>query len=176
MGLHVVLRAGFLDEFDLGFESVDLFFGFVQNQQQPDARHIFGVLLTGDNTFLDGFLRAGFQLQVALQNLARVLAVHYLEHQLHVGQAVQHQDALVELVGMLHFADRLLVFLLAEFFQSPVPVHARMQEILVDRGEFIGQLRIQQLDDSFIALHGGLRSGVEKRLGWQQGWLMPGAA
>jgi hypothetical protein len=31
---------------------------------------------------------------------------------------------------MLHFADRLFIFLLAEFFQPPVPVHARMQEIL----------------------------------------------
>jgi hypothetical protein len=31
-----------------------------------------------------------------------------------------------------------------------------MQEILVDRRQFIGQLRIEQLDDGFVTLHCGL--------------------
>jgi bacterioferritin len=129
----------------------------VEDRLEQVARDVIGRSFTGGNSFLDGFLRAVFQLQVALQYLGRVLADHDLVHQLHVRQAVQHQDALDQLVGMLHFADRLFVFLLAQLFQSPVPVHAGMQKVLVDRGEFIGELRIEQLDDVFIALHGGPR-------------------
>ena len=50
--------------------------------------------------------------------------------------------------------------------QAPVTIHAGMQEILVDGGQFVGQLRIEQLDDFFIALHGNLSKWV---LGWLAG-------
>ncbi len=44
---------------------------------------------------------------------------------------------------MLHFADRFLVFLLADLFQAPMAVHARVKEVLIDGAEFIGQLAIE---------------------------------
>ena len=58
-------------------------------------------------------LRAGFRLQVALQQFGHVLADQQLAQVLEIGQAVQHEDPLHQLVGMLHLADRLLVLLLA---------------------------------------------------------------
>jgi hypothetical protein len=55
---------------------------------------------------------------------------------------------------MLHLADRLLVFLLRQLVQAPVLEHAVVQEVLVDGGELVLQLRLQVVDDLGVALHG----------------------
>jgi len=34
--------------------------------------------------------------------------------------------------------------------------HAGVQEILVDRRQFVGQLLVQELDDGLVAFHNGL--------------------
>src|SRR5699024_4422904 len=44
-----------------------------------------------------------------------------------------------------------------QFLVAPVAVHARVQEILVDRGQLIGERAVEKLDDLGVALHGGLR-------------------
>ncbi|MGN5476754.1 hypothetical protein ACTMU2_06485 [Cupriavidus basilensis] len=65
---------------------------------------------------------------------------------------------------MLHFLDRFLVFVLAECADAPVAIHARMQEILVDRGQFVPELGIEELDDLLVRLHGISFSRVWKIL------------
>ena len=49
--------------------------------------------------------------------------------------------------------SKLPSFLLAQLFPAPGLVHARMQEVLVDCAQFIGQLRIEQPDDVGVAFH-----------------------
>ncbi|MNT17309.1 hypothetical protein D3C72_1524520 [compost metagenome] len=99
-------------------------------------------------------MRGAFQLQIAFQHFRRVLGDQQLVQRLQIRQAVEHQDAVDQLVGVFHFADRFFVFLLAQLFQAPVLVHARMQEVLVDGRQFVGELCVEHADDFFIALHG----------------------
>ena len=56
---------------------------------------------------------------------------------------------------MLHLMDGFIVFLLRELAQPPIAEHARMQEVLVDRGEFILENDIEEADDFCISRKGG---------------------
>src|SRR5690606_23925657 len=85
----------------------------------------------------------------------RILADAQLAQVLEVGQAVEEQDALGQLVGMLHLVDRLVVLVLGEFLQPPVLQHPGVQEVLVDRNEFVVERLVQVLDDPGVAFHGG---------------------
>jgi hypothetical protein len=58
-----------------------------------------------------------FDLEVGGEHLLGVLADPELAEVLQVRQAVEHQDALDQLVGVLHLLDRLLVLDLAEALQ-----------------------------------------------------------
>jgi hypothetical protein len=80
-------------------------------------------------------------------SFGHVLADHQLAQVLQVGQAVEHEDAVHQLVGVLHFADRFLVFLLGQLVQAPVLEHAVVQEVLVDGGQLVLELRLQMFDD-----------------------------
>ncbi len=57
---------------------------------------------------------------------------------------------------MLHLIDGLVIFLLVEFLEAPVLVHACMQKILVDGGELVFQRVVEELYDLGITFHGGL--------------------
>jgi hypothetical protein len=69
--------------------------------------------------------------------------------------AAEEEDALDQRIGVLHLLDRFLVFVAAELGDAPVPQHARMQEVLVDGGQLVGELGVQVLDDLGIAQHRG---------------------
>ena len=66
-----------------------------------------------------------------------------------IGTAV----VLHQMIGMLHLVDRFLVFMLAEFAKAPMPQHAGMQEILIDRRQLVLQHFVEDRDDFFITLH-----------------------
>ena len=52
---------------------------------------------------------------------------------------------------MLHLVDGFFVFLFGEFAQAPIGQHPRMQEILVDGGEFVLENDVEELDGLGIA-------------------------
>ena len=54
---------------------------------------------------------------------------------------------------MLHLADGFVVRDLAQPRETPVLVHARMQEILVHRSQLVGEHRVETPDDRLVALH-----------------------
>ncbi|MNY55661.1 hypothetical protein D3C86_1916570 [compost metagenome] len=54
---------------------------------------------------------------------------------------------------MLHLVDGFFVLVLAELLQAPVIVHARVQEVLVDRDQFVAKDLVQVLDDFLVAFH-----------------------
>ena len=63
--------------------------------------------------------RRNLGLEIAIEHFLDVLAdVQRIEH-LHVGKAVEEDDAVDQLVGVLHLLDRFLAPLLGERFQSP---------------------------------------------------------
>ena len=98
--------------------------------------------------------RRGLELEIGLQALGHRLADRQLSEVLEVGQAVEQENALDQLVGVLHLANRLFVDLLAESLEAPVLHHAGVEEVLIDRRQLVLQELVQFGDDLWIALHG----------------------
>jgi hypothetical protein len=103
------------------------------------------------------------ELEVTLQNLLHVFADHELAETLQVREPFEEQDALDERVGMLHFVDRLVVLVLAELVEPPVLQHAGVQEVLVDRSEFVLEDVVEVRNDFDVALHGAHSAGRLRR-------------
>ena len=72
---------------------------------------------------------------------------------LEVRQPLEEQDAFDDPVRVLHLVDALLIGLVGERVVAPVLEDARMEEILVDGGQFVGQHAVQKFDDLSVALH-----------------------
>ena len=153
--MQIVLQTHFIDEPELLFDEVDvLFFAFL-NVHQQIARHVI----------LDGFavcdgrgvhrMRLHFALQIAQQYLAHVLADEQLAQVLQIRQTLEKKNALDQAIGVPHLIDGFVVFDLAEALQAPVIEHARMQEILIDRGQLVLQRLVEKIQYLRITLHGG---------------------
>jgi hypothetical protein len=54
---------------------------------------------------------------------------------------------------VLHLLDGLVVVDLLEDGAPPVLAHAGMNEVLVDPGELLAENLVQQIDDSWVAMH-----------------------
>ena len=80
-----------------------------------------------------------------------------VEH-LHVRKPVEKNDALDQLVGMLHFLDRFLAPLLRQVFVAPVVEQPVMQPILIDRRQLVPKRFVEKLDDFRVTLHNSLLS------------------
>src|SRR5690606_5595272 len=78
-----------------------------------------------------------------------------LAQRLEVGQPLEEEDALGQPIGVLHLVDRFLVLVLRPAPQPPVLEHLGVQEILVDRGQFVVERLVEELDDLLVALHAG---------------------
>ncbi|MNY79935.1 hypothetical protein D3C86_2207910 [compost metagenome] len=46
--------------------------------------------------------------------------------------------------------------MLAKLVQAPIFIHARMQEVLIDRDQLIGKNLVEVLDDCDVAFHDGV--------------------
>src|SRR6201986_213553 len=103
----------------------------------------------------DGVLQVGIgirlQREVAGNDLLNILADEQLAEVLQVGQAAQEQNALDQLVGMLHLVDRFFALLLGELRKTPVGQHAGMEEVLVDRRELILEHDVEPADGFGVA-------------------------
>ncbi len=154
----------FCDEFQLGLEEIDVLFLGLEDVLEQFARDV----VTDRFTVGDGGLQVRvclhLELEIALEAFLEMFADQELAEFLEVGQAFEEQDALDQLVRMLHLVDRLVVFVVAELVEPPVLEHPRMQEVLVDRREFVHQHDVQVLDDfwsPFMAMY-----SRETWMGW----------
>lgn len=91
----------------------------------------------------DGLAQFGnrrlFQRQVAGQYLGHVFINPQTVKILQFREPVQEENALDQLVGVLHLIDRFRILVIAEFFEASVLQHAQMHEILVEgRDDFAG--------------------------------------
>ena len=91
--------------------------------------------------------------QDGLMTEQRLADAHAAEP-LHVRQPVEVEDALDQVVGVLHLVDRLVVEVLPQALVSPVLEHAAVEEVLVDRRELGRQDLVEQVDDLRVSLHG----------------------
>ena len=137
------------------FDEVDvLFFALLDVHQQIASHEILDRLAVRDGGGVHG-MRFHLPAQIALQDFLHILADEQLAQILQVRQAIQKQDALDQPVGMLHFIDGFFVLELAEPLHAPVVEHARVQEILIDRGELVLQRLIEEFQYFSVALHDG---------------------
>src|SRR6056297_984116 len=153
LGLDVVLQAHLVEQTELRFQPVHVLFLGGEDLAEQVAAHVIADRFAVGDGVLEIRQRDVLHLQVALEDLLDVLPDHQLAEILQIRQSLEEQDALDEPVGMLHLVDRFLVFLLAEFFQPPVLQDPRVQEILVDGGQFVLEDLVQVLDDLGIAFH-----------------------
>src|SRR5262249_49916551 len=85
--------------------------------------------------------------------LGHRLADVHLAEALHVGNALEVEDALDQLVGVLHLADRFLTELVPQPLVAPVLAHPAVDEVLVDRGQLGRENVVQEGDDLLVASH-----------------------
>ncbi len=153
IGLDVVLDADAFDETELGFQEVDvLFLGVEDLLKQVAADEVLDGLAVGDSGAQVGH-RVHLQLEIAVEYLRDVLSDTQATEVLQVGQPLQEQNSLDQAIRVLHLVNGLAVFVVGQLVDAPVLQHARMQKILVDRGQFVLQDRVQMLDDFGVAFH-----------------------
>ena len=95
-----------------------------------------------------------FEFQVALEHFPGVLPNHEFAKILKIGQTLQKQDALHQVIGVFHFINGLVVFVLCQFPESPVLIHLAVQEVLVDGNQLVVENFVEVFDDLWIAFHG----------------------
>ena len=76
---------------------------------------------------------------------------------------LEEEDALDQLVGMLHLVDRFVPLVFGETADAPVGEHPVMEPVLVDCGQFVGERLVKELDDLRIAFHGAASLPAERR-------------
>src|SRR5712671_4460487 len=91
--------------------------------------------------------------QITIEHFLDVLPDAQRVDDLHVGKAIEKDDAGHELVGVLHLLDRFLAPLLGERLEAPVVEQAIVQPVLVDGRELMPQTAVEILDDFRVALH-----------------------
>ena len=118
------------------------------------ARHVVLDRVAMGGGLLVEIARGILGLQVAVEHLFDVLPdVQGVDH-LHVGETVEKNNALDDLVGVLHLLDRLLAPILGEVAVAPVVQQPVMQPVLVDGRQFVPQAAVEIFDDLGVALHG----------------------
>ena len=145
--------ADLFEQFELGFQPVDMLLLAGEDILEQLPRHVIADRLA----VLDGItqvrLGAAFEPQIAAEDFLRVLADQQLAEILQVGKALEEQDPLDQLVRMFHLVDGLVVLMLGQPFKAPVPVHARVQKILVDGRQLVLQDLVEVFDYPGVAFH-----------------------
>ena len=153
MTLGVKFEAELADQVELGFEEIDMAF-LVGHQllEQVAAGIVLDGMAEGRRLLIER-ARADFGGQVTFEDLLDCLAdMQRVEH-LHVGETVEEDDTLHELVSMHHLFDRFLAPFLGEIEIAPVFQHPVMDPILVYGGHFRPQSLVEIFDDFGVALH-----------------------
>src|SRR5579863_214487 len=97
--------------------------------------------------------RRQFGLQVAIEYGLYGLPDVKGFQRLHIGRSIEENDALDEIVCMLHLFNRFFAPRLGQHLVAPVVEQTVMQPVLVHRGELVAQRVIEVFDDFFFALH-----------------------
>ncbi len=105
--------------------------------------------VNGVVVLLDG---GDFESEIALDHVFDCAADLELQG-LHAGRTVKEQNSFHQNLGVLHFADGLLLDICGKTNVSPVFTHLRMKKILVDGGELFAESLVEFSDDFRVAFH-----------------------
>ncbi len=119
-------------------------------EQEPAALVGAAALLDPGGQAGDGVLLG---VELGLELLRHGLADLHAEEPLHVGHALEVEDPLDQLLGVLHLAEGLLPALVGQALVAPVVLHLGVDEVLVDRRQLGGQHIVQEFNDLRCRLH-----------------------
>src|SRR5690606_10006918 len=154
-GLLVILQPDHLDQAQLLLQPVGVVFLGIRLLGDEDLTgDVIAVLLAQGDALGEVGAYAVLQVQVLAQHLLHGLAG--LDRiRAHVRVALEEQDPAQDRVRVLRFLLHLVVDALVQLVQAQVLVAARVQEILVARGQLAAQEEVQVIGDFGISLHGG---------------------
>src|SRR5689334_9300970 len=153
MLLGVELKADPPDQVELGLEEIDVMLLRLHQAFEEIARDVILDAVAVSCRFLIKIARADFGGEIAFDDLLDVLPDPQGIEYLHIGKAVEKNDAIGEAVGVLHFLDGFLAPGLGHLEQAPIAQEAVVQPILVYGGEFVAQTLVEIFDDLRVALH-----------------------
>src|SRR6476469_881947 len=160
--LRVELDADLLDQLQLGFEKIDvMFLVFREILEEELADAVVDAVAISGGVEVER-PRIDFRGEIAVQDFLDVLADAQRIERLHVGEAVEKQDAIDEAIGVLHFLDAFLAPDFCEVLVSPIVEQPVMEPILVDGGQLAAQAAIEIFNDLRVTLHAWLSSGVSR--------------
>src|SRR6266516_667854 len=157
--LSVELETELGDEIELRLEIIDVLFLVVHELLEQVAGDVILDRMAMRGGFLVERPRRHLRRKIAVEHLSDVLPDAKRIDHLHVGKAVEEDDALNDLVRMLHLLDRFLAPFLGQRPVTPIVQQPVMQPVLVDGGKLVPQTTVEKLDDSCIALHGAPQNG-----------------
>jgi len=70
----------------------------------------------------------------------------HLAKRRNVGHAVEKDNSRDQLFGVLHFVDGAFFDFPVQLTIAPVIAHLRMDHVLIDRGQFVGQEAVERFD------------------------------
>src|SRR5205085_11408540 len=97
--------------------------------------------------------RVHLELEIGPEDLFNILADAQPAEHLKIGQAVEEQDTLRQLVGVLHLVDGFGALELGKLVHAPIAEQSVVQPILVGRGELVLQGFVEKLENLRIPLH-----------------------
>src|SRR5208282_250882 len=103
---QVVLLADLLEKQELAFEPYQMIILGLRDAFQQFARHVVRDFDRQRDRFVQAWNRRRFQGVIEFELLGHVLSDVHLLEPLHVGHAVQVEDAFDQFVGVLHFKNR----------------------------------------------------------------------
>src|SRR5215813_3159100 len=152
---EVVGFARLTDQLELSLDPVDVLLLGDEDVLEQLAAAIVAETAAALDAVVQCGDRGALEVEIDAELLGHGLAHVDLAQALHVGHALEVQDALDEPVGVAHLPDGLLAHLLPQPLVAPVLAHARMDEVLVDGRELGGEDLVEQRDDVVVALHEG---------------------
>src|SRR5882672_9249636 len=153
MILSVKLKPEAGDKFKLRFEEVDVLL-LIAHQffEQIPGHVILGAMAITRRLLIKG-ARGHLSRKIAIQYLFDGLPdMQRIEH-LHVGKAIEENDAMNELVGVFHILDGLLAPYLGKGLVAPVLEQAIVQPILIDGGKLVTQRLVEVFDYGCVSAH-----------------------
>src|SRR5262245_48145683 len=162
---QVVLQPDLIDEGELRLEPV----GVLLLAGQDVDHELEGAVVAERAHRLDAVVQeldgAALEVEVQVELLLYRLADVDLAESLEVRHALEIEDARDEAVGVLHLVDRLGPHLVGQPLVAPVGAHAGVDEVLVDRGELVGEELVQDLQDLRVTFHAGRNATGIRRPG-----------
>src|SRR5262245_28453467 len=158
---EIGLLAELLDQAELRLEPVEVILLALEDVLEQVPRRVVSLGDAEGDRLVQPRDGVDLEIEVELELLRNRLADTHAAELLEVRQALEEEDALDELVRVLHLVDRLLVDHLGDAQQAPVLAHAGVEEVLVDADELGGEHVVQGGDHLRVALHdSGVSTGA----------------